>query len=50
MQGFLVWAFSAIAVAAGLMLAWALSAADPIGRVLRRQPWPEAEDSGSAKK
>jgi hypothetical protein len=41
MDSFFVWAFSAIAIAIGLILAWALSAADPIGRFLRRQPWQE---------
>ena len=46
MAGFLVWAFSAIAVAVGLMLAWALSGADPIGRFLRRRPWPEPKMAG----
>jgi hypothetical protein len=50
MDSFLVWALSVIAVAAGLMLTWALSVADPIGRFVRGQPWPEAESDGSIEK
>jgi hypothetical protein len=50
MDSFLVWAFSVIAVAVGLCLAWALSRADPIGRFLRRQPWADAKGGFSAER
>jgi hypothetical protein len=49
MAGFLVWAFSAIAVAPGLALVWALSAADPIGWFLRREPWAEWRIAGRSR-
>jgi hypothetical protein len=50
MDSFLIWAFSAIAIAAGLCLAWALSAADPIGRFLRRYSWRDAEGGASVER
>ena len=47
MEGFLVWVFSAIAVIVGFTLAWALSAADPIGRFLRSREWPDRKPGTS---
>jgi hypothetical protein len=43
MDSLLVGAFWVIAVMVGLSLGLALSSADPIGRFLRRQLWPDAE-------
>src|SRR5262249_10473204 len=42
MDNCLICVFSVTAVAIEIMLIWVLSAADPIGRFLRRQTWPAA--------
>ena len=50
MDSLLVWAFWAIAIAVVFSLGLALSSADPIGRFLRRQLWPDAEGGAPVKK
>jgi hypothetical protein len=50
MDGLLAWALMTVAGAIALCLGFAVSAADPIGRFLHRQLWPDPKDGVSVEK